>query len=84
VIAALGLHRSEQPPVRREVHHAIGITWCPLQVGDDTIGRMVGINREVDDTVELLVGTDSSEGFLLSKGAAGRHQQFGNRHRAPP
>jgi hypothetical protein len=58
--------------------------WRELQVSDEVVGQMAGINREVDDAVELLVGTNIAEGFFLREGLSGRNQQFGNRHCAPP
>jgi hypothetical protein len=54
------------------MHPAAGISWCQLQVGDELIGGMVGINSEVDRPVELLVGTYMAKGFFLSKGPSGR------------
>src|SRR5215471_1610841 len=84
MIAALWLHRPEEPPIRRKMHPATDVSWCQLQVGDKLIGGMRGINGKRDRPVELLVRAYLSIGFFFGKGPSGCYQQFGDCHRTPP
>src|SRR5712692_8851077 len=66
------------------MHSAADVSGCQLQVRDELVGGMIGINGKGDRAVKLLVGAYVSEGFFLGKGPSGRYQQFGDRHLAPP
>src|SRR5262252_1520393 len=66
------------------MHPAADVSWCQLQVGDELIGGMRGINGKRDRPVELLIRAYLPKGFFLSKGSARRYQQFGDCHRTPP
>src|SRR6516225_7252438 len=66
------------------MHPAADVSWCQLQVGNELVGGMRGINGKRDRPVELLVRAYLSKGFFLSKGSARRYQQLGNCHRTPP
>ena len=48
VIPTLRFHWPEKTVIGREMHPAAGVLRCQLQVGDETVGGMVGINREID------------------------------------
>src|SRR5262245_2899146 len=66
------------------MHPAADVSRCQLQVGDDLVGGMCGINGKRDRPVELLVGAYVPKGFFLSKGSSRRYQQFGDCHCIPP
>jgi hypothetical protein len=66
------------------MYETAAVAGSQLQVRNETVGGVVGINREVDRAVQLLVWTDLSERFLLRKGPSRRDQQLGDCHRAPP
>src|SRR5207248_1448469 len=66
------------------MHPATDVSWCQLQVGDELVGGMRGINGKVDGPVELLVGAYLPKGFFFGKGPSRRYQQFGDCHRTPP
>src|SRR5215813_10692211 len=84
VVAALGVYRLQETPIGREMDPAASVARGQVQVNDELNGRMVGINREVDRAVELLVGAYLSKGFFLGKGPSRRDQQCGDCHRMPP
>src|SRR5262245_20118679 len=84
MIPTLRLHRPEETPIRPEMHPTADVAGCQLQVCDELVSGMIGINGEGDRAVELLVGAYVSEGLFLGKGPSGRYQQFGDRHLAPP
>src|SRR5262249_16863287 len=66
------------------MHPATDVSWCQLQVGDELISGMRGINGKRDRPVELLVGAYLPKGFFFGEGPSGRYQQFGDCHRIPP
>jgi hypothetical protein len=74
MIAPLRLDRPQETDICRKWHPATGISWHPLNIGDELIGYMVGMHREIDGPVELFVGADSAKGSALSKGLSGRYQ----------
>src|SRR5262249_16697449 len=84
VITALWFHRPEDAPIRRKMHPATDVSRCQLQVGDELIGGMRGINGKRDRPVELLVRTYLPKGFFLGKGSSRRYQDFSDCHRTPP
>src|SRR5262249_14597671 len=78
------LHWPEEPPIRRKMHPAADVAWCQLQVRNELVSGMSGINGKRDRPVELLVGAYLSKGFFLGKGPSGCYQQFGDCHCTPP
>src|SRR5262245_57953284 len=66
------------------MYPATDVSWCQLQVGDELVGGMCGINGKRDCPVELLVGAYLPEGLFFGEGSSRRYQQFGNCHRTPP
>src|SRR5215813_12772496 len=66
------------------MHPAADVSWCELQVGNELIGGMRGINGKRDRPVELLVGAYLSKGFFLGEGPSRHYQQFGDCHHTPP
>ena len=84
VVPALRFHRPEEPPIRRKMHPATDISWGQLQVRNELVRGMIGINGKRDGAVELLVGAYLSKGLFLGKGPSRCDQQFGDCHRIPP
>ena len=84
VVAALRFHRPEEPPIRRKMHPTTDVPWSQLQVRNELVRSMIGINGKRDGAIELLVGTYLSKGLFLGKGPSRCDQQFGDCHRIPP
>src|SRR5262249_29677794 len=63
------------------MHPAADVSWCQLQVGDELIGGMRGINGKRDRPVKLLIRAYLPKGFFLSKGVARGYQHVGDVHR---
>ena len=61
------LHRSEKAPIRRAMHQAARVSWRQRQVRDNTVGGMIGSNREVDATVGSY-GPTCPNAFSWAKG----------------
>ena len=63
------------------VRPAGGIPGSQLQVGDDLVGRVVGVNCQVNQAVYLQIGAGLAEILPVGKGPNGLNLQSGNCHR---
>ena len=62
------------------VRAAGGIPGSQLQVGDDFVGRVVGVNCQVNQAVYLPIGAGLAENRPVGKGPNGSNLQSGNCH----
>ena len=60
------------------------IPWGQLDVGNDLVGRVVWVDGQVDDAVNLPVGAGIAENGAAGEGSDGVDFQSGDCHGQPP
>jgi hypothetical protein len=86
MIAVLGIARLQTIEIGRELHQPVLIARRPGDVGDDFVGRQIGIDREISFADDALIRSGRGESLAVQNIAAlgnfdtdeRRRQQSGN------
>jgi hypothetical protein len=84
MITPLRFHGPQETDIGQEWHPTAGVSRRSLDVGDQVIGRVDGIDGEVCHAIELFVRANSTKGTALSEGLSGGDQQFRYGHLVSP
>jgi hypothetical protein len=75
MIAAVGIDRGEEAPIRGAMHQAVGIARGEVEVRDTLVAGMGRIHRKMRRAIQLLIRTHGTTGTPVGEGLPMRNRK---------